>query len=300
MTNSGQILTGVEGDAGTGSSAIYAQSIGGGGGSGAPTGGLVAVPGDGGGGQGKGGEVRVTNTGLLRTYFEESFGIFAESVGGGGGSGGGSGGLVALGGQGGGAANGDLVDVDNDGNIFTFGANSGAIYAHSVGGGGGRGGVNVKVLHGILDNQPLVDMAGPAHQKGHVNAPFIGCALSAGEIEGCGDDGPWCAVVGHEDDDGVVHLAGLPKVFEESGEVVIDAPDAAQVVFGVALVFPAGDVLVAELAGLHVGVDPLLKVDHCVVPANQCQKERKDRCNNEPNRCMLALHMNWDQFANRL
>ena len=139
VTNSGQILTGAEGAAGTGSSAIYAQSIGGGGGSGAPTGGLVAVPGDGGGGQGKGGEVRVTNTGLLKTYFEESFGIFAESVGGGGGSGGGSGGLVALGGQGGGAASGDLVDVDNDGNIFTFGANSGAIYAQSVGGGGGRG-----------------------------------------------------------------------------------------------------------------------------------------------------------------
>jgi hypothetical protein len=140
VSNTGQILTGVAGVTGKKeSSAIYAQSVGGGGGSGAPAGGLVAVPGDGGGGEGKGGVVDVFNSGLLRTYYNESFGIFAQSVGGGGGSGGGSGGLVALGGQGGGAASGDTVDVRNQGNIFTYGNDSDAIYAQSVGGGGGRG-----------------------------------------------------------------------------------------------------------------------------------------------------------------
>ena len=139
--NSGDILTGKVGQSGSFSDAIFAQSVGGGGGEGAAAGGLVALSLDAGGGAGAGGAVQVTNSGYLQTLFADSYGIFAQSVGGGGGAGGEAGGLVALSGGGGGAGNGGAVRVANNlgGNISTSGARSGAIFAQSVGGGGGNG-----------------------------------------------------------------------------------------------------------------------------------------------------------------
>jgi hypothetical protein len=175
VRNTGQIFTGIENVTGkTGSSAIYAQSIGGGGGKGAPSGGLVAVPGNGGGGEGKGGVIDVFNSGLLRTYYEASFGIFAQSVGGGGGSGGGSGGLVALGGKGGGAASGDTVGVENEGNILTYGKGSDAIYAQSVGGGGGRGAASGGIV-------AVSTAGGGAGNGGQVTVTNSGNLLTDGE-----------------------------------------------------------------------------------------------------------------------
>ena len=81
------------------SSAIQAQSIGGGGGSGAGSGGVLASVGGNGAAAGNGGDVSVTNNGTLITWADFSRGILAQSVGGGGGDGAVSGGLIALGGS---------------------------------------------------------------------------------------------------------------------------------------------------------------------------------------------------------
>jgi hypothetical protein len=129
---------------GNGSSGIRAYSIGGGGGEGGDSGGLVAL-----GGQaaraGYGGSVIVDSTGDITTLGNRSRGIFAESIGGGGGEGGVSGGLVSLGGDGSNGSHGGNVtvrvgEIGDTGNITTGGVDSGAIFARSVGGGGGYGG----------------------------------------------------------------------------------------------------------------------------------------------------------------
>ncbi|TDH38124.1 hypothetical protein E2A64_03070 [Pseudohoeflea suaedae] len=134
----------------------------------------LAIGGAGGAG-GDGGAVAVNNSGNIYTQGAGSYGIFAQSVGGGGGDGGGAktsaGVLTALlendqtnknnwfrtgkykmtvGGLGGSAGDGNLVTVDNSGNIFTVGDQATAIYAQSVGGGGGAGGNSDAGLDGNL------------------------------------------------------------------------------------------------------------------------------------------------------
>lgn len=145
---------------GNDASAIFAQSIGGGGGDGGESGAIVSLGGDGGEGS-RGGDVSVTNTFRISTGFEldeagaivfetasddvgvNSDGIFARSIGGGGGDAGDSGGLVSLGGTGDAdGINGGGVTVHNNGSIFTGEAYSRGIYAESIGGGGGDGGVS--------------------------------------------------------------------------------------------------------------------------------------------------------------
>ena len=159
-------------------SGIFAQSVGGGGGNGGAalsgTGGVVgisvAVGGSGGAGS-DGGVVTVSNYGSITTGYQtitlvddepvvelfgsRSYGIFAQSVGGGGGNGGfaiaGAVGVaipdvpagafaISVGGAGGSASDGKQVTVNNHGSVETFGLGSHAIFAQSVGGGGGNGG----------------------------------------------------------------------------------------------------------------------------------------------------------------
>ncbi|MDT9702695.1 hypothetical protein RMT89_44195, partial [Streptomyces sp. P17] len=80
-----------------------------------------------------------------------SIGVFAESIGGGGGSGGFAGALSvgsgstlnAVGGAGAGAGAGGQVNVANSGQIVTLGANSIGVFAESIGGGGGVGGLSL-------------------------------------------------------------------------------------------------------------------------------------------------------------
>ncbi|SEA61578.1 hypothetical protein SAMN05660420_02623 [Desulfuromusa kysingii] len=138
--NTGAVTTWVEH-----STAVLAQSIGGGGGygtsGGGGSGGIVSLGGDSGAG-GNGGAVTVTqNNANLQTSGDYSKGIFAQSVGGGGGSGAGSGGAVSLGGSGGTGGEGGAVTVtETGGTIATAGQSADAIYAQSVGGGGGEGG----------------------------------------------------------------------------------------------------------------------------------------------------------------
>jgi alpha-tubulin suppressor-like RCC1 family protein len=150
VNNAGQVAT-----AGSDSSAIFAQSVGGGGGTGGGSGALgpgasVSVGGSGGGG-GNGGQAIVTSgTNRITTLGTNSHGIMAQSVGGGGGKGGyalsasagvaGGSASVALGGSGGGGGSASKVVVTSASTITTSGSNSHGIFAQSVGGGGGEGG----------------------------------------------------------------------------------------------------------------------------------------------------------------
>ncbi len=140
------------------SSGIFAQSVGGGGGDGGAanpsTGndqlasttvsGSIAVGGTG-GSNGDGGTVTVSNSGLINTYGDLSFGMFAQSIGGGGGVGGataattGLGSLlkVSIGGGDGSSGVGGAVTISNAGALNTVGELAYAVLAQSIGGGGG-------------------------------------------------------------------------------------------------------------------------------------------------------------------
>jgi hypothetical protein len=119
---------------------VFAQTVGGGGGNGRGSGGLWFSMGGDGGTAGVGGDITYTNDGDIVTAGEGSQGIFAQSVGGGGGSGAGSGAwTVSMGGDGGAAGPGGDVSVFNTGLIQTGGFAAQALFAQSVGGGGGNG-----------------------------------------------------------------------------------------------------------------------------------------------------------------
>ncbi len=155
VSNSGQIIT-HSNDA----NGIMAQSVGGGGGSGGfsvagsvSSGGALSLSFGGAGGAGSASsDVTVQNTGDITTYGDRSDGILVQSVGGGGGNGGfsvagsissGPAASLSLGGSGGSGASGGDVTLDNSGSIVTFGNDAQAIFAQSVGGGGGNGGFSV-------------------------------------------------------------------------------------------------------------------------------------------------------------
>jgi hypothetical protein len=173
VTNNGFIAT-----SGFASAGIKAQSIGAGGGSGgngmvgtdglAPgvfddgLGGLLTVVGQAGGrgdtarsvgkftfggsggASGNGDTVIVTNLGQISILGDQSYGILAQSIGGGGGDGGaassGMTGLFSWGGSGGASGNGGEVTVTNQGFIYTTGTFTRGVVAQSIGGGGGDGG----------------------------------------------------------------------------------------------------------------------------------------------------------------
>jgi hypothetical protein len=148
---------------GTKSVGILAQSVGGGGGNGgfsltAGGGGgkgLSAALGGSGGAGSNGGLVNVANSGDIVTQKTQSYGIFAQSLGGGGGNGGfafsssssmqladttGKSASISIGGKGGQASHGSTVTVDNTGSVSTAGIGAHAVFAQSEGGGGGNGG----------------------------------------------------------------------------------------------------------------------------------------------------------------
>ncbi|WP_458789637.1 beta strand repeat-containing protein [Yoonia sp. MH D7] len=162
VRNDGQITT-RQAD----STALMAQSIGGGGGNGgsATSVGIfaaVGIGGDGGAG-GAGGVVDLTlsdtDVGTQSRIFTEgdrSFGVLAQSIGGGGGNGGGAtsvalgfGGALAvsIGGNAGVAGDGGVVTLNGSGSadVETRGADSTGVLLQSVGGGGGNGGFAISV-----------------------------------------------------------------------------------------------------------------------------------------------------------
>ncbi|AEB08120.1 autotransporter outer membrane beta-barrel domain-containing protein [Desulfobacca acetoxidans] len=131
---------------GQGAHGIFAQSKGGTGGAGGAGGGAHGKGGCGQGGGG-GGPVTVTNAGDIIINDIEAYGIYAQSVGGFGGSGGLGHGIVGYGGDGNSGGDGNTVTVTNSGAIRTTGeADSDAIHAESIGGGGGSAGA----AHGLV------------------------------------------------------------------------------------------------------------------------------------------------------
>jgi autotransporter-associated beta strand protein len=168
IDHTGDITT-VGGDA----HGIFAQSIGGGGGSGGQANegipelfglplnklmlrkynrekaawsgkSLDIVVGGRGGSSGDGDAVKITNNGVITTYGDSSHGVYAQSIGGGGGDGGagelGFTGTVGVGGGAGSTGNGGTININLAGAVNTFGNAANAIYAQSIGGGGGTGG----------------------------------------------------------------------------------------------------------------------------------------------------------------
>ncbi|WP_343806567.1 hypothetical protein [Paenochrobactrum glaciei] len=140
VSNHAKIIT--EGDSST---AIEAKSLGGKGAKAAYASGIISLGGDGGVG-GNAGNVDIANHGILITKGQNSAGIAALSQGGIGGAGGSIGtpyareGFVSLGGRGGKGGDGADVSVANQGSILTFGKDSNAILAQSVGGAGSKAG----------------------------------------------------------------------------------------------------------------------------------------------------------------
>jgi len=139
VDNHGSILT-----SGHRSHGIFATSVGAGAGSGSDVGGIYAHGGKG-GGESDGGEVIVSNSGSIKTQNHDSYGVFAQSIGGGGGDGGGAGGWFTVGGQGGSGGNSSTVTVIDTGTVTTIGDRSTAIFAQSIGGGGGNGGDAISI-----------------------------------------------------------------------------------------------------------------------------------------------------------
>ncbi len=137
VTNNGPITT-----TGTSNSyGIYGQSVGGGGGTGGAASANVSCYGGTGGQGGAAGSVNITTNGVIATG--DSYGIYAQSLGGGGGMGGEADahGTQGWGGTGGAGGAGGSVTVTNNAAIIN-GVYSGAygINAMSNGGGGGQGG----------------------------------------------------------------------------------------------------------------------------------------------------------------
>jgi len=202
LTTQGTVTT-----SGDRSSAILAQSIGGGGGnggfdisagvSGAGIGGGAISFGMGGSGNsgGSGRNVRATLASDILTTGAGSLGALVQSVGGGGGNGGfnytgnisgagiGSGAIsVGLGGNGGSGGRGGDVDAASSGTIVTRGAGSSAFVIQSLGGGGGNGGYNVAAAlsgAGIGSGAISVGLGG---NGGSGNAAGYVKALSSGDV----------------------------------------------------------------------------------------------------------------------
>ena len=196
------------------SSGLVVQSIGGGGGDGGAAysktkskafGADISVGGSGGAG-GDGGVVtyanQTTNAGDVITQGSDSFGILAQSIGGGGGVGGMStatakvtGGddypsitlTAAIGGSGALAGKGNSVTVGNQGLIATTGAGSIGILAQSIGGGGGAGGdaSSSSTATGgefsVSGALSLGGTGGAGGDGGTVNATNSGLVLTTGE-----------------------------------------------------------------------------------------------------------------------
>ncbi|WP_131726347.1 autotransporter outer membrane beta-barrel domain-containing protein [Ruegeria denitrificans] len=154
---------------GTDAHGVFAQSVGGGGGNGGKasnsagkgTSIALSIGGTGGTG-GVGGKVDVSTTATIVTLGDRSIGLMAQSIGGAGGTGGmvqagqsnldtikavvnpstvGTAASINIGGTGGDGMTSDTVTVVSDGVISTAGTMSHGIFAQSVGGGGGMGGV---------------------------------------------------------------------------------------------------------------------------------------------------------------
>ena len=211
--NGGQIVT-----MGSDSYGIQAQSIGGGGGNGGasyseavqlfstaepeiPSVLVNVAVGGSGGTAGNGGNVTTDNENAIITEGAQSYGIFAQSIGGGGGNGGDSSAVnidlqaptvsstTAVGGSGGAGGTGGNVTATNNGLILSLGTGADGILAQSVGGGGGNGGYAQADTGAFLSSdktvQVTVTVGGSGGSAG--NGGTVGASNLAGGIVTRGD-----------------------------------------------------------------------------------------------------------------
>lgn len=190
------------------SSALVAQSIGGGGGTGgsAQTTSIgifsYAVGGNGGDGGAAGvagtNQVTIYNNGIVDTTGNHAKGVVGQAVGGGGGDGGSAVGQsatntvnvnVSVGGSGGkGGTAGDVL-ATNTGQILTSGADAWGLLGQSVGGGGGNGGMSKSEAYDLASNEelPTVQISasvggtgGDGSAGGNVGAYNTGLIMTSG------------------------------------------------------------------------------------------------------------------------
>ncbi|MBW3098359.1 autotransporter outer membrane beta-barrel domain-containing protein [Pseudohoeflea coraliihabitans] len=190
---------------GSNSNAIFAQSVGGGGGVGGKAivgaTGLLGLGGEGsGGGDGKRVTVNQSGGATIETFGVSSYGISAQSVGGGGGIAGNvdrmfasemkvgpldlpslnAGVGLAFGRGAGGGGDGGQVDVDVDGIIKTHGNSAAAIFAQSVGGGGGMLGELGNEIGGVSILSFQIGSKGDVGNAGQVDVDLTGTIMTAG------------------------------------------------------------------------------------------------------------------------
>ena len=186
LTNSGDVYT-----VGDNAAGVIGQSIGGGGGNGGFSAGFdvakstnLAVTVGGSGGDGNdGASVTVANNGDVQTQGSQSYGVQAQSVGGGGGNGGfslsgdfskGSNIAVTIGGSGSGGGDGGAVDLTQIGSVVTTGDGAHAVMAQSVGKGGGAGGFAGSVEVSLDDGGNVgVTVGGGAGDGGTADAVTV-------------------------------------------------------------------------------------------------------------------------------
>jgi uncharacterized protein YhjY with autotransporter beta-barrel domain len=169
---------------GKNSSALIAQSIGGGGGAGGDTndiniGAQIAIGGNGGlGGDGGNLQFNLAQGVFASTSTLGGGGILAQSIGGSGGVGGsatskGVGLLsMAIGGDAGGGGRGGQIGLVNGGLVTTYGDHAAGIQVQSIGGGGGKGGTAFSFIAGAL---PLaaVSIGGRGGSGGPADRAFV-------------------------------------------------------------------------------------------------------------------------------
>lgn len=119
---------------------IVAQSMGGIGGSTTSSFQLIGNAGTDAGKGGASGTVTINSRSNIMTQGVSSHGIVAQAIGGGGGVAGESDGIIAVGSAGGSGVAGGTVNVDQSGDLATFGSGAMGILAQAIGGGGGDGG----------------------------------------------------------------------------------------------------------------------------------------------------------------
>ena len=196
------------------------------------------------GGEGDvGGTVIVNNDGIVETQGSGAHGVVAQSFGGGGGNGGFSaaGGLsiggktekdkslnvaAALGGFGGDGNMGGLVNVTNTDRITTLNDNAHAIFAQSIGGGGGSGGNSITAavgLGGISKGKVINTSVAVGGFGGEGNTGNTVTIVNGGVIDttGVGSHGIYAQSIGGGGGDGgnanglsliLDKKCGLPKV----------------------------------------------------------------------------------------
>ena len=230
---------------------IVAQSIGGGGGNGGLTAGVAAIGGDGGAGN-DAGKVTVNNDANITTgtknnkdESDNSAAILAQSIGGGGGNGSmaigaGLGFSLAIGGNGAGGGKGGAVEVNVGKNaeteLTTWGDNSSAIKAQSIGGGGGNGGatVSASIGSGLSASIALGGKGGNGAESSKVNVTTSSdttistygdrsTGITAQSIGGAGGDGGMAIAANYTIGSAIsVGLGGEGGEGAKAGEAVVE------------------------------------------------------------------------------